>query len=487
MGTLIGLDFGTATTAAVIVPGELPTPEELWSEPLIVARTLPSNLIRGSGGVDHWQLAADGRDSNSRPDILHGLKRVLATTCDDPRAEAYLRSHALDVERKSTGELTVAGTLLSQLAGAMYRGLHERLIDPRSPPAAICLTFPGYVAAAQIAAIREAFESDSSAPLVLCSEAAAVAAVYSFGKAIGPDRRVAFVNIGAGQSWAAIVYFGAPDTYELLAEQGDIWLGGDDFDARLASLIQGKLTQADPNLALAIEQNQTVQKRLLSEAEVAKRGLSNLSEVEVLLPFLLLGPEGRPRHFRLSVSRAELEAAAGDLLTRLQSLCQEALKASGLQHYDIDHLVLLGGQVQSPSVVTALSDPVPSGGVFGRRPHILDPRKVPLALGAALLAARMVSRPGTPRRLSDTCGAGFPLVLQKLERDLWLDSAQLLATYPEVHDWPPDLQAKIVRATAKVTMEEAMEALHTHGEAGLDTLIEQGSLHRSVWSFWPFR
>ena len=370
----------------------------------------------------------------------------------------------------------------------LFRDLQWRVVGRQAAPELIGLAFPGYPASEQLTAIGETFQSASPAPLILCSEGQAAAAVYSFRGIFEANRRVTFVNVGAGQSWAAIVYFAAPGAYEILAERGDLWLGGDDLDACLSHLLHEKLDEAGILAQLDPEQVRPVEARLLAAAEAAKRELGKSAEVEVLLPFLYSGADRRPQHVRLTLHQAEVQAAIGSWLARLKDLCRAVLADSGLQHYDVEHLVLLGGQTQSPLIRSALSEPAPGGGVFGRSPHPVEPpTPAPLAFGAALIAARTAGRPGVPYRLSEaTCGSQFPAVLRSLPTDLWLCAAQLLTDRPDWRIWSSELQGKAVQAAARTSIDDVLVALRERGEAGLDELIQHGRLRKPLWGLWPF-
>ena len=489
MSALIGLDFGTESTVAVVIPGNLPSPTENWDEPPFITCILLSDIAKAHGQRDVWELATDrnclGTSSDSQ--ILHGIKRVLAAAHDDPQVETYLQSQGLEVEKDNSGGLVICGFPLQKYIHTLIKGFEDDLSKHTSKVETICMTFPGYVPTERVALTQEKINKFSTAPVKICSEAEAIAAVYSFYGVIESNRRVAFANVGAGHSWVAVVYFGSPGTYEVLAEQGELWLGGDEFDIRIAQILSKKLEEIDTDTSLPSDLEPILQKRLLSESRMIKRRLSRTNEqVEALLPFLFLGPDGHPRHYRIPMLGRELESAVDDYLGQLQILSQRAISDAGLRHYDIDHLVLLGGQAQSPCIRTALSDPVPSGGAFGRSPIIVDPRKIPLAFGAALVSARNIGREGAPQRLSDLCGAKFPLLLRELELRSWPEAARLLSENPGLQSWPLPLQAKIVRAEAKVSLGQIIETLRDHGEKGIDDLIEYGRVRRSSWNIWPF-
>ena len=418
---------------------------------------------------------------------MHGLKRVLAAAHDDPKVETYLQSQGLHAERDISGGLVISGFPIQKYAQTLIKGFEDDLSKYAPKCETICMTFPGYMSTKRTVLAPERISEYSTVPIIFCSEAEAIAAVYSYYGVIESNRRVAFANVGAGHSWVAIVYFGPQGTYEVLAELGELWLGGDDIDNRIAQILRKKLEEIDVVSSLPSDLDVSIQKRLLIESRMMKRRLSNKNDhVDALLPFLFLGSDGRPIHHRLTLRRQELQTVIDDYLTKLQILSKQALNAAGIQHYDIDHLVLLGGQTQSSCIRTALSDPAPSGGAFGRTPHIVDPRKIPLAFGAALVSARNIGREDAPQRLSDLCGAKFPLLIRELEFAYWPEATRLLSDNPGFQSWPLPLQAKIVRAETKVPLDQIIETLRDHGEKGLDDLIEFGRVRRTLWNIWPF-
>jgi molecular chaperone DnaK len=157
---------------------------------------------------------------------------------------------------------------------------------------------------------------------------------------------------------------------------GDTFLGGEDFDVRLADYLADEFKKEQ---GVDLRQDKLALQRLREEAEKAKKELSSTTQYEVNLPFITMNASG-PLHLNIKLSRAKLEALVDDLIQRTIEPCAKALKDAGLKASDIDEVVLVGGMTRMPKVQEAVK------AFFGKEPHKgVNPDEV-VALGAAVQA-----------------------------------------------------------------------------------------------------
>ena len=193
------------------------------------------------------------------------------------------------------------------------------------------------------------------------------------------DRKIAVYDLGGGTFDISIIEIAEIDgetQFEVLATNGDTFLGGEDFDNRLIDYLAG---QFEKEQGVDIRKDPLAMQRLKEAAEKAKIELSSQQQTEINLPFITADAAG-PKHLNIRLTRAKLEALVEDLIARTIEPCRTALADAGLSVGDISDVILVGGQIRMPKVQDAVRD------FFGR-----DPRKdvnpdEAVALGAAIQA-----------------------------------------------------------------------------------------------------
>ncbi len=164
--------------------------------------------------------------------------------------------------------------------------------------------------------------------------------------------------------------------FEVLATNGDTFLGGEDFDLRIIDYLAGEFQKEN---TIDLRKDPLAMQRLKEAAEKAKIELSSSQQTEINLPYVTADASG-PKHLNLKLTRAKLEALVEDLVERTMEPCRLALKDAGLKASDIDEVILVGGQTRMPRVQDAVKS------FFGKEPRRdVNPDEA-VAIGAAIQA-----------------------------------------------------------------------------------------------------
>jgi molecular chaperone DnaK (HSP70) len=243
------------------------------------------------------------------------------------------------------------------------------------------LCVPAWYTDHQRAAVLEAGRLADLEILSLLNEPSAVALAFGFGRGLA-RKRVLVYDLGGGTFDASVVEI-TGDDIEVVSTGGDIFLGGMDFDTRLADALIATMDESPRNRLL--ESRMTVE-RVRDAAEVAKIALSDKTEALVRVPFVSHDDDGKPVDLHVNVERNFLEANTQDLVERTVEVTQVVLEAARLTPANLDEVVMVGGQSRAPAIRTRLE------AVLGRAiRNDVDPQGA-VALGAALYGQALVQK-----------------------------------------------------------------------------------------------
>ncbi|HRJ13294.1 MAG TPA: molecular chaperone DnaK, partial [Alphaproteobacteria bacterium] len=237
------------------------------------------------------------------------------------------------------------------------------------------VTVPAYFNDAQRQATKDAGKIAGLDVLRIINEPTAAALAYGLDKK--GSGTIAVYDLGGGTFDVSILEIG-DGVFEVKATNGDTFLGGEDFDARIIDYLADEF-QKENNIDL--RKDRLALQRLKEAAEKAKIELSTAQQTEVNLPFItadLSGPVHRPLNLMIKLTRAKLEAIVDDLIQRTTGPMQSALKDAGLKPSDIDEVVLVGGMTRMPKITETVKN------FFGKEPNkSVNPDEV-VAIGAAI-------------------------------------------------------------------------------------------------------
>ncbi len=388
---VVGIDLGTTNTLAAWtdgrVPRVIPTERGYTLLPSVVAFAGERVLI---GQPAKEQLLINPSDT------IYGSKRLVGRPYHSRQVQALQKRFAYEITEGKDGfcavhaggrvhELTeISSILLSQIA--RYSAAHLSQLGGGGPLDGVVISVPAYYPLSQREAVRKAGKEAGLDVWRLVNEPTAAALAYGMNRNV--DQRILVFDLGGGTFDVSILEIGG-GTFQVLATGGDGFLGGVDFDIRLTDYL---IDRFETEEGIDIRDDAVVVQRVLNAAELAKIDLSLLQHAEVRLPFVA-ARRGKPVDMVLHVSRQMLNQLTDDLIERCAHTVDEVLAHAGLQHDEINEVLLAGGQTRMPAIQARLEKQ------FGRPPKKgVNPDEV-VAQGAALLGRSLQS--GGDLRLLD--------------------------------------------------------------------------------------
>ena len=240
------------------------------------------------------------------------------------------------------------------------------------------ITVPAYFNDSQRQATKDAGRIAGLDVKRIINEPTAAALAYGLDKARG-DSTVAVYDLGGGTFDVSIIEIAEVDgehQFEVLATNGDTFLGGEDFDLRLIDYLADEFKKEQ---GIDLHNDPLALQRLKEAAEKAKIELSSAQQTEVNLPYITADASG-PKHLNIKVTRAKLESLVEDLVEGSLQPCKTALQDAGLKISEISEVILVGGQTRMPLVQKRAAE------FFGKEPRKdVNPDEA-VALGAAIQA-----------------------------------------------------------------------------------------------------
>ena len=390
---VLGIDLGTTTCRAALVfdgePKLVPIASErgAFALPSIVAYDVAKDrVLIGSAArkhrVDHPEQAVIGfkrlmgRRAQSKK-VRELAKISPYTFASDPEGDV-----GIELEGRVFGIAEFASHLLKELKNAAQDFLGRPLTR-----AVLCV--PAWYTDHQRAAVLTAGQLAGLDVVSILNEPSAVALAFGYGRGLA-RKRVLVYDLGGGTFDASVVEI-TGDDLEAVSTGGDNFLGGMDFDARLADALIGTMDE-EPKAQL-LASRMTVE-RVRDAAEVTKIALSEKELAPVHVPFASMDARGNPVDLKVEVERGFLESATQDLVERTGQVTQAVLDAAKLSPQSLDEVLLVGGQSRAPAVRAHLER------ILGRPGRTdVDPAGA-VALGAALLGHSLVQRERGKRGLS---------------------------------------------------------------------------------------
>ena len=371
MGKIIGIDLGTTNSAfAYLVAGK----------PEVIAnaegnRTTPSVVaVNKKGERLVGQVAQRQRVTNAK-NTIYGVKRLIGRKFADQEVQKDIDIMPYEIVKKGDGVAVqlgeeaytpeaVSAMILSKIKADAEAFLGEKVTEA-------VITVPAYFDDSQRQATKDAGKIAGLEVKRIINEPTAAALAYGLeGK---KDEKIAVFDLGGGTFDVSVLELG-DGVFEVRSTNGDTHLGGEDFDNRI---VDHFIEQFKNDEGVDLKKDKAALQRLKDEAEKAKKELSSTSSYEVNLPFITADADG-PKHFEYTLTRAKLEEMVKDLIDRLATPVNNALKDAGLKASDIDEIVMVGGMTRMPAVVEKVKE------IFGKDPlQGVNPDEV-VAVGAAI-------------------------------------------------------------------------------------------------------
>ncbi|MEM9704469.1 MAG: molecular chaperone DnaK [Pseudomonadota bacterium] len=374
MAKVIGIDLGTTNSCVAVMEGKEPKVIENAEG----ARTTPSVVAFSEDGERLIGQPAKRQAVTNPENTFFAIKRLIGRPFKDPTVSKDKGMVPYEIVEAENGDAWVssrgekyAPSQISAFVLQKMKETAEAYLGETVEQAVI--TVPAYFNDAQRQATKDAGKIAGLDVLRIINEPTAAALAYGLDRKEG--QKIAVYDLGGGTFDISILEIG-DGVFEVLATNGDTFLGGEDFDLRIVDYLADEFNK---DQGIDLRKDKLALQRLKEEAEKAKKELSSTSQYEVNLPFITADASG-PKHLNMKLSRAKLESLVGDLVKRTVDPCKAALKDAGLSPGDIDDVVLVGGMTRMPKVQETVKQ------FFGKEPHKgVNPDEV-VALGAAIQA-----------------------------------------------------------------------------------------------------
>ena len=373
MGKIIGIDLGTTNSCVAVFEG---------NEPTVIAnsegkRTTPSVVGFVEGGERKIGDPAKRQAITNPKNTVYSIKRFMGETYDQSRKEAERVPYTVVndngypkvqiADRKYTPQ-EISAMILQKMKKTAEDFLGQEVTDA-------VITVPAYFSDSQRQATKEAGTIAGLNVRRIVNEPTAAALAYGVDKA-NKDMNIAVFDLGGGTFDISILNFGG-GVFEVLSTNGDTHLGGDDFDQVIIDwLVKGF---KDEN-GIDLSTDPMAMQRLKEAAEKAKIELSSSTTTEINLPYIT-AVGGTPKHLVKTLTRAQFEQLAHELIQACLIPCQNAMRDAKLDKSQIDEVILVGGSSRIPAVQQLVKN------YFGKEPSKgVNPDEV-VAMGAAIQGA----------------------------------------------------------------------------------------------------
>jgi molecular chaperone DnaK len=380
MGKIIGIDLGTTNSCLSVLDGE----KTRVIENAEGDRTTPSIIAYAEDGEILVGQPAKRQAVTNPTNTLFAIKRLIGRRFEDDVVQKDIKMVPYTITKADNGDawVEVKGEKYAppQISAEVLKKMKKTAEDylGESVTEAV-ITVPAYFNDAQRQATKDAGKIAGLDVKRIINEPTAAALAYGMDKT-GGDRTIAVYDLGGGTFDISIIEVADVDgekQFEVLATNGDTFLGGEDFDMRLIEFLAAEFKK---DSGMDLTGDPLAMQRLKEAAEKAKVELSSASQTDVNLPYITADATG-PKHLNVKVTRAKLESLVEDLVKNSLKPCELALKDSGLSASEIDEVILVGGQTRMPLVQTSVTN------FFGKEPRKdVNPDEA-VAMGAALQGA----------------------------------------------------------------------------------------------------
>jgi molecular chaperone DnaK len=376
---MIGIDLGTTNSCVAIMEGGnakvIENSEGDRTTPSIVAFSKDGEVLVGQSAK---------RQAVTNPkNTLFAIKRLIGRKFEDDVVQRDVGMVPYNIVKADNGDAWIEANdkkmappeISARVLQKMKKTAEDYLGEDVSEAV---ITVPAYFNDSQRQATKDAGKIAGMEVKRIINEPTAAALAYGMDKQRG-DRKIAVYDLGGGTFDISIIEIADIDgehQFEVLATNGDTFLGGEDFDRRVIDYLAEEFKKEQ---GMDVREDPLAMQRLKEAAEKAKIELSSAQQTEVNLPYITADASG-PKHLNIRITRAKLESLVEELIQRAVEPCKTAISDAGLSVGDINDVILVGGQTRMPKVQDAVKD------FFGK-----DPRKdvnpdEAVAIGAAIQA-----------------------------------------------------------------------------------------------------
>ena len=380
MGKIIGIDLGTTNSCVSILEnGNVKVIENAEG-----ARTTPSIIAYANDGEILVGQSAKRQAVTNPHNTLYAVKRLIGRRFDEEVVQKDIQMVPYKIVKADNGDawVEVNGQKMAppQISAEILKKMKKTAEDYLGEPVTeAVITVPAYFNDSQRQATKDAGRIAGLDVKRIINEPTAAALAYGMDKAKG-DHTVIVYDLGGGTFDVSVIEIAEVDgehQFEVLATNGDTFLGGEDFDIRLIDYLVDEFKK---ETGMNLKGDPLAMQRLKEAAEKAKIELSSSQQTDVNLPYITADATG-PKHLNVKISRSKLESLVEDLVQRTIEPCRIALKDAGIDVGSINDVILVGGQTRMPLVQKLVTE------FFGREARKdVNPDEA-VAMGAAIQGA----------------------------------------------------------------------------------------------------
>ncbi|MBP3194198.1 MAG: molecular chaperone DnaK [Cardiobacteriaceae bacterium] len=378
MAKIIGIDLGTTNSCVAIMDGD----KAKVIENSEGARTTPSIIAFGEDNEVLVGQPAKRQAVTNPKNTLYAIKRLIGRRFDEKEVQKDINLVPYSIVKNDNGDAWVevkgkkmappeiSARVLQKMKKTAEDYLGEKVTEA-------VITVPAYFNDAQRQATKDAGKIAGLEVKRIINEPTAAALAYGIDRG-AKDAKIAVYDLGGGTFDISIIETVDLDEegqqFEVLATNGDTFLGGEDFDSRVIDYLVSEFKKEQ---GIDLSNDSLALQRLKEAAEKAKIELSSSQQTDINLPYITADNTG-PKHLNIKLTRAKLESLVADLIERSLEPCRVAMKDAGLSNSDITDVILVGGQTRMPKVQEAVKN------FFGKEPRKdVNPDEA-VAIGAAV-------------------------------------------------------------------------------------------------------
>jgi len=380
MGKIIGIDLGTTNSVVAIMEGGKPKVIENAEG----ARTTPSVVAYMEDGEVLVGAPAKRQAVTNPKNTIYAVKRLIGRRFEDKEVQKDIALMPYRIVKADNGDawIEVRGKKVAsqEVSAQILRKMKKTAEDYLGEDVTeAVITVPAYFNDSQRQATKDAGRIAGLEVKRIINEPTAAALAFGLDKAGRKDMKIAVYDLGGGTFDISIIEIADVDgekQFEVLATNGDTFLGGEDFDQRLIDYIIAEFKK-DQGVDLA--KDVLALQRLKEAAEKAKIELSSTQQTEINLPYVTADASG-PKHLTMKITRAKFESLVDELIQKTIEPCRIAIKDAGVKVTEIDDVILVGGQTRMPKVQETVKE------LFGKEPRKdVNPDEA-VAIGAGIQA-----------------------------------------------------------------------------------------------------
>jgi molecular chaperone DnaK len=380
MAKVIGIDLGTTNSCVAVMEGGKPKVIENAEG----ARTTPSIVAYMEDGEVLVGAPAKRQAVTNPRNTVYAVKRLIGRKFDEKEVQKdiglmpykIVKADNSDAWVEIRGKKIAPQEISAQILRKMKKTAEDYLGEDVTEAV---ITVPAYFNDSQRQATKDAGRIAGLEVKRIINEPTAAALAFGLDKAGRKDMKIAVYDLGGGTFDISIIEIADVEgekQFEVLATNGDTFLGGEDFDQRLIDYI---IAEFKKDQGVDLSKDVLALQRLKESAEKAKIELSSTQQTEINLPYITADASG-PKHLTMKITRAKFESLVDELVEKTIRPCEIAIKDSGVKVSDIDDVILVGGQTRMPKVQEKVKE------FFGREPRKdVNPDEA-VAIGAAIQA-----------------------------------------------------------------------------------------------------